>query len=646
VISIIEFSEVEKSWLESYFVDNKNICNLNRLSKINIFIGQNNTGKSRFLRNIFHEGIYNTSGKLERKYISCGNADELKLLVGNFNIDLVGSKNNNYNSANNDYKRLKSKEYEKSFNNFYEHVFYNIKNTNHLKYYKTIESLLLRYINNHTLEERKINQVYIPILRGMKPLNLDYRSMESYNKDLGKKNIHKVKFNEDNVYKFRIFRDYFNNDLYDFVNKNIFTGLSIYNDLKDKLLGNLNERNLVREYEEFLSKELFNGKNIVLIPHREKDVVCIKIGNQLERPLYELGDGMQSIIISTYAFFIYKDSQKINLFFIEEPEMYLHPEMQRKFLSIMNNSIFKNHQYFFTTHSNHIMDMTSDFDDISVYLFKEKNNENLDENSNEYSPKFVIENVSKYEIRILNELGVKNSSVLLSNCTIWVEGITDRLYIREYLRIYQLVKYKKIKYKEDKHYSFVEYGGNNITHWSFLDNEDDEYPNIDYKKITNKIFLIADYDSENDDSKKNKRFENIKEHPGENFYKLDVVEIENLIHEKYLKKIIFYYENKKNDFKDFKDTGFEPIDFTQKDYKRIHLGDFIDRGLKNRKRNVTYADSNYKTGTIRDKVRFSKKICDYMRADEGFDNEDKFEDYISESSVKLAEKIINFIENS
>ena len=29
-----------------------------------------------------------------------------------------------------------------------------------------------------------------------------------------------------------------------------------------------------------------------------------------------------------------------------------------------------------------------------------------------------------------------------------------------------------LEYKEDYHYSFVEYGGNNITHWSFLDKEE------------------------------------------------------------------------------------------------------------------------------------------------------------------------------
>lgn len=60
--------------------------------------------------------------------------------------------------------------------------------------------------------------------------------------------------------------------------------------------------------------------------------------------------------------------------------------------------------------------MTADFDDISVYLFRKINEEKA--NNDEYEPDFIIENVSPDEVEILNELGVKNSYVFLSNCTI------------------------------------------------------------------------------------------------------------------------------------------------------------------------------------------------------------------------------------
>ena len=91
-----------------------------------------------------------------------------------------------------------------------------------------------------------------------------------------------------------------------------------------------------------------------------------------------------------------------------------------------------------------------------------------------------------------NYLGVQNSSVFLSNCTIWVEGITDRHYVKHFLDLHK--KENKddpdiCDFNEDYHYSFVEYGGNNITHWSFLDKE--ETP-INVEKLCGRLFLLAD----------------------------------------------------------------------------------------------------------------------------------------------------------
>ena len=102
---------------------------------------------------------------------------------------------------------------------------------------------------------------------------------------------------------------------------------------------------------------------------------------------------------------------------------------------------------------------------------------------------FTIENLSEGDNRALELLGVRNSSVFLTNCTIWVEGITDRHYLRHYLKLYA-EEHKDDSdfedFKEDYHYSFVEYGGNNITHWSFLDKETKP---IECRKIVWKIIF-------------------------------------------------------------------------------------------------------------------------------------------------------------
>ena len=60
-------------------------------------------------------------------------------------------------------------------------------------------------------------------------------------------------------------------------------------------------------------------------------------------------------------------------------------------------------------------------------------------------------------VKILDLLGVRNSSVFLSNCVIWTEGVTDRMLLRKLLELFT-----DFSYLEDRHYSFAEYGGSNL----------------------------------------------------------------------------------------------------------------------------------------------------------------------------------------
>jgi len=95
------------------------------------------------------------------------------------------------------------------------------------------------------------------------------------------------------------------------------------------------ERKSVRNYEYFLSKKFFPGQSVTLIPVEESnnDVVHIKIGNKEERPIYDLGDGMQSLIICTYP--IVTETEPGSLFFLEEPDLCMHPSLQRTFLEVL-----------------------------------------------------------------------------------------------------------------------------------------------------------------------------------------------------------------------------------------------------------------------------------------------------------------------
>ena len=160
------------------------------------------------------------------------------------------------------------------------------------------------------------------MLRGLRPMQVGQN-----NKDYD---------NDRDSYFARTVKDYFYDNLGtlevdDQVEKHtkIFTGLSLYKEVKKKLLGKLPEREKIRKFEQFLSNTFFDSNTVSLVPNIDEDCLYITIGVE-DRPIYDLGDGIQNIIILLYQVFVNADEHA--LIFIEEPEISLHPGMQRLFI--------------------------------------------------------------------------------------------------------------------------------------------------------------------------------------------------------------------------------------------------------------------------------------------------------------------------
>ncbi len=308
----------------------------------------------------------------------------------------------------------------------------------------------------------------------------------------------------------------------------------------------------------------------------------------------------------------------------------MHLGYQRILMETFQREEFKHFQYFITTHSNHFLDITLDSNNISVYTVEQSGSKNK-------KPTFTITNVENADTNVLALIGVQNSSVFLSNCTIWVEGITDRIYLRKYLEIIQ--KDKVVQYKEDTHFSFVEYGGNNITHWSFLDSDDPNHKNILVDRLCGKLFLITDNDSTGfkmneqlpaNATKKMKRLKQLQDKLGERFYCLAVREIENLLTPNVLKKVILDYEGRNGESDSI---NFSKLKYDNYKYKKI--GNYIDSNVKySNKQDLTRKYSS-DSGTVNDKVNFAKKAVEYIN-----DKND-----ISVDAIALTEKVLLFIEN-
>lgn len=567
------------------------------LSKLNIFLGENNSGKSRLLRQLVKNDIkyIPTDEKFEQlniflqriksrfeEYIQKHHLKDSyrKFLM----IDTADGINSSFNVLN-QIEELK------------EHLNLRLQDNNEMnnaggliKIFREELGLLDKSFSYEQsfvdwFEIPAFTKYYIPILRGMRPLA------------------------STDLYRDRTVKDYFGGD--GDIPFELFTGLNSYQRIRDSLLGNLSNRNLVKDYESYLSNTFFEGKPVALIPSIDSDVLTIKIGNEKEQSIYDLGDGIQTIITLTLPLFLNRGQNL--LVFIEEPEIYLHPALQRKLLeTLLTHEGFDNYQYFITTHSNHFLDLTMDYDGISIYSLKKYFDEG---DHDEKDAKFHIENLSYGDNSALQLLGVRNSSVFLSNCTIWVEGITDRLYFRHYLKMYLDKYYNENKdlIREDYHYSFVEYGGGNITHWSFLEKPDGE-STINVDRLCGKLFLIADKDKGKDI-----RYQKLKSKLGKRYYRLNCIEVENLLSEKVLLDVVRDYEGK--------DCNLQ---FEENGYKDVRLGEYLDTKLgKNRKRK-TY---KLKSGTILDKVEFCKKARSHI----------KEWDDLSEEAKKITMQIYNFI---
>jgi len=379
----------------------------------------------------------------------------------------------------------------------------------------------------------------------------------------------------------------------------IFTGLSLYHDIRKRLLApTYEERKSIRDYEIFLSVNFFQDREVTLTPAllnqegKENDVVHIRIGDSEDRPIYDLGDGMQSLIICTYP--IITELQRGSFFFLEEPDLCMHPSLQRVFLKVLRDSyIEKGHQFFLTTHSNHLLDLLDDDDLVSIFSFSEiadrapapavssQVDSGAKAQSSKPDPCFRIRPSNLRDRQTLLELGVRPSATYLANATIWVEGVSDCTYLRAYMEAF--IHYLKIRgkdwgkslarrleqYKEDRHYAFIEYSGANLTHYCFKDADRDEGQRqansiivTKASDLCSKAIVIADGDIIG--SNKGDRWKLFANQLKERFIGLPCKEIENLIPDHLMQSQIRADDSK------IDETRLDEIEYA--DYRKLETG--------------------------------------------------------------------------
>lgn len=645
--------------IKDYYLEGEEVSltYLPNVNDINIIIGSNNSGKSRFMRylmqcnnlvgvqnlNKVNEIIKEYNHKVEllnetqilgpkRKYESSGtyvigvdhNLKRLNFLAENRLSEIKLDYLNLFNEINenkNRFEKLKTKlvsdHYFDNFNDIHEST---VKNFSNVKNY------------------------YIPTLRSAH--SLFRKDGDSFSKL------------EEDIYLQTLERYYkFHNSKVE-----IFTGLHLYKEILNSRNSKRSIRQSFEKFEKFIGDNFFGKKQVDIVAEFNKDdnlanknyseIISVHFGEENEtRKLYQLGDGIQAIIILMYKIFMAENNSFI---FIDEPELNLHPGMQRLFLDQISTNQFlkkKKLKYFISTHSNHFLDLTLEKENISIYSFT--SNSIVDKDNT-----FTIRNVNAGDNSVLKNIGVNNSSVFLANCGIWVEGISDRNYIKAFLKSYIdfLGKDAQIL-KEDIDYAFFEYAGSNVEHYLFEDiSEFDSkklISDINALALNNRIFLLADSDNAKKSSKKGMRLKEFEDLKRDNFFPYiiwNVREIENLITKDMWKDTLISLCNKdlvkkhEKDIKEKIENAINEVDLSA--YSKHYIGKFlnvISQKLNKLEGKNILNESSYEKktdgfGTLIPKRELSELVLEKNFPWEAFAKNDEI--------VKLTESIYNFIISS
>ncbi len=217
---------------------------------------------------------------------------------------------------------------------------------------------------------------------------------------------------------------------------------------------------------DFLRSVTDNNSAEIEIPY-ERDTILVHMDGKT-LPLESLGSGIHEVIILAAAATVLDNC----VICMEEPELHLNPILQKKLVRYLQSNT--SNQYFITSHSAALMDTPG----AEVYHITLRDGASQ------------VERVTsdKQRSTVCEDLGYHPSDLLQTNCVIWVEGPSDRIYLNWWITAMDA------ELVEGIHYSIMFYGGRLASHLSGDDPGEFVKDFISLRRLNRRGVILIDSD--------------------------------------------------------------------------------------------------------------------------------------------------------